>query len=239
MSSLKKNPWRKIGIVGGLGPRASAHFLRLMIDICSEQYDAVQDADYPFVLMVSLANGGLEETGVVNKQVLLAELRETIELFCRKEINVVAIPCNSVFAHYNDFPQCEQIQIVNLPEELASAASKFQPKDISIICSRSLSSTKAYDPYFNAKNIKPVYPNEAIQAKVDHWIFEVMAGRHSDRSVKGFLGLISDLGHRHDAVALACTELPVLVESLTLPLNVLDSSQVLAEATLRAALSIK
>jgi aspartate racemase len=237
MSSSKKNPWHKIGILGGLGPRASAHFLRRLIDICSDQYDAVQDADYPPMFMKSLANGGLDERGVANKQVLLSEINEALELFSKLGVGVVTIPCNSVFAYYDDFPHYEHVQIVNLPDELVSVATKFQPKDIAILCSRSLSSTRAYDKYFHAKNIKPVYPNEAIQARVDHWIFEVMAGRHSDRTLEGLLGLISDLGRNHDAVALACTELPVIVESSTLPLNVLDSSQILAEATLKAAVS--
>lgn len=229
--------WRRIGIIGGHGPRASAHFYGLVVDLCSQKYHAIQDSDYPFIVLVSLHDEGVSEAGDVDKAVLLPEIERALAFFGTIGVSAVAIVCNSVYAYVDEFPQQPRIQIVNLPEELALAVSKLHAKDIAIVCSRSLSDSRAYDPYFLANGIRLRYPEESLQALIDHWILEVMGARYTDRTVTHFWETLNRLASQHDAVVLACTELPVLVGSALLPPNVIDSSRVLAEALLGQASS--
>jgi aspartate racemase len=75
-------------------------------------------------------------------------------------------------------------------------------------------------------------------ATVDRIIFsELVDGVFTDESRQAYVDVISRLGDRGcDAVALACTEIPLLIDSRTSPLPTLDSTRLLARAALLAAL---
>lgn len=224
--------WRRIGIIGGLGPRASAHFYRLLIDLCSQKYQAIQDYDYPYMLLVSLASEGLCEAGLVNEEALMADIEEAFSTFKRLSVDVVAIACNSIYACL-DRPSRHAVQLVNLPEEIATAASKLRAKDVGILCGRVLESSQVYDSYFLAKGIKLHYPESSMQVLIDRWAWEVMAGRYSTQTTKDLLEVVDMLIYQYDAVVLACSEISVLVDPFVLPSKVIDSMYILAEATLK------
>jgi aspartate racemase len=74
---------------------------------------------------------------------------------------------------------------------------------------------------------------------VDHIIFsELVDGVFTDASRQAYDAVIARLRERGcDAVALACTEIPLLMRSDESPLPTLDSTRLLASAALREALA--
>ena len=72
---------------------------------------------------------------------------------------------------------------------------------------------------------------------VDRIIFaELVDGVFTDASREFYIGVIARLGNRGcDAVALACTEIPLLVRPRRASLPTLDSTRLLAQAALREA----
>jgi aspartate racemase len=83
-----------------------------------------------------------------------------------------------------------------------------------------------------------VVPEAADFETVDRIIFaELVDGVFTDESRQAYNGVIARLGERGcDAVALACTEIPLLVRAEESPLPTLDSTRLLARAALRHAL---
>jgi len=65
-----------IGILGGMGPSASADFYSRIIRIFQERHGAVQDTDYPPMFIYSLPLKGFNETGIVDKGLVLTQLTE-------------------------------------------------------------------------------------------------------------------------------------------------------------------
>jgi len=64
--------------------------------------------------------------------------------------------------------------------------------------------------------------------------------RFLPESLAYFQRVIRDLGDNGcDAVALACTEIPLLISPADSPLPILDSTRILARAALRKATSIE
>jgi aspartate racemase len=82
-------------------------------------------------------------------------------------------------------------------------------------------------------------PTEADQADVDRIIFEeLIDGVILDGSRRRYVGVIEDLARRGaDSVALACTEIPLLVAPDDSPLATLDSTRLLASAALSRAIA--
>src|SRR3989338_4022705 len=72
--------FKKIGILGGMGPEASADFYCKIIQYCQEKYDAVQDTDYPSIVIYSLPLYGFNESGITDKNLVLKQLIHGIEI---------------------------------------------------------------------------------------------------------------------------------------------------------------
>jgi aspartate racemase len=96
-----------------------------------------------------------------------------------------------------------------------------------------------YRPVLEALGIETIVPDAADAEVVDRIIFsELVDGVFTDESREIYNRVIRRLADRRcDAVALACTEIPLLVRPEESPLPTLDSTCLLAKAALREAMS--
>lgn len=96
-----------------------------------------------------------------------------------------------------------------------------------------------YRPVLDALGIETMVPDAADAETVDAIIFaELVDGVFTDASREIYNRVIARLSDRGcDAVALACTEIPLLVRPEESPLPTLDSTRLLAKAALREALT--
>jgi len=96
-----------------------------------------------------------------------------------------------------------------------------------------------YRPVLDALGIETVVPDPADAKEVDRIIFaELVDGVFSGASREFYSGVIARLAERGcDAVALACTEAPLLVRPEESALPTLDATRLLAQAALREAMT--
>jgi aspartate racemase len=96
-----------------------------------------------------------------------------------------------------------------------------------------------YTGALGALRIETVVPEADDFETVDRVIFaELVDGVFTDASRQAYNRVIARLAERGcDAVALACTEIPLLVRASESPLPTLDSTRLLASAALREALT--
>jgi aspartate racemase len=96
-----------------------------------------------------------------------------------------------------------------------------------------------YRPVLDALGIETIVPVPADAETVDRIIFaELVDGVFTDASREFYNRVIARLADRGcDAVALACTEIPLLLRPEDSPLPTLDSTRLLAKAALREALT--
>jgi aspartate racemase len=94
-----------------------------------------------------------------------------------------------------------------------------------------------YPRKFEAQGIKHTIPELAQRVKINSIIFdELVNGKFPPESLQYFQSVISELKSKGcDAVALSCTEIPLLVSDATSLLPTLDSTRLLARAALRKA----
>jgi aspartate racemase len=97
-----------------------------------------------------------------------------------------------------------------------------------------------YRPVLDALGIETIVPDAADAQAVDRIIFaELVDGVFTDASRDFYNRVIARLADRGcDAVALACTEIPLLVRPEEVPLPTLDSTRLLAKAALREAMAL-
>ena len=109
---------------------------------------------------------------------------------------------------------------------------------IGVLGTRYTMAGPVYSDALGRLGIESLVPEAADFEMVDRVIFaELVDGVFRDESRQAFNEVIARLARRGcDAVALACTEIPLLVRADESPLPTLDSTRLLARAALRHAL---
>jgi aspartate racemase len=109
---------------------------------------------------------------------------------------------------------------------------------VGLLGTRFTMSGRVYPDALGTLGITVIVPTEADQADVDRIIFdELIDGVLEPRSRGRYVEVIDELESRGaDAVALACTEIPLLVTPDVSPLPTLDSTRLLASAAFTRAI---
>jgi aspartate racemase len=126
---------------------------------------------------------------------------------------------------------------LHIAEEVARSASEDGFKKLGVLGTKLLMEGPVYAGPLAAAGIEKVIPDDADRAKIDEIIFgELVYGRLEGASRRFFGRVIRRLEKAGcDAVALSCTEIPLLVSAADSPLPVIDSTRTLARAALREA----
>ena len=124
---------------------------------------------------------------------------------------------------------------IHIAEEVAREARRRGFKRIGILGTRFLMEGPVYRTSLAPAGIEHRVPNSEQRARVNQIIYdELVQARIVPGSRAYFQNVIRELADGGcDAVALACTEIPLLISSADSPLPILDSTRILARAALR------
>lgn len=121
---------------------------------------------------------------------------------------------------------------------VADEAAARGVRRVGLTGTRWLVESDVYPEQLSARGIECVRPGEAERGEIDRIIMhELVAGRFVPESVAYVRRTIERLaGKGCDAVALACTELPLIVDDGNSALPTLDSTRLLARAAVSRAI---
>lgn len=126
---------------------------------------------------------------------------------------------------------------LHIAEEVAAEAARRGFKRVGLTGTRYLMEGPVYPPKFAARGLEHRIPPPAQRERINAIIFDELVNADlRPESLAYFQQVIRDLkAEGCDAVALSCTEIPLLVTPETSPLPTLDSTRLLARAALRYA----
>jgi aspartate racemase len=139
-----------------------------------------------------------------------------------------------------EFVQAETpLPWLHIAQVLGTEARRRGFRRVGVLGTRFTMSGPVYREALGALGLETLVPEGADFETVDRVIFdELVDGVFTDASRWAYNEVIARLGARGcDAVALACTEIPLLVRPEESPLPTLDSTRLLAAAALREALA--
>ncbi|HLD83314.1 MAG TPA: amino acid racemase [archaeon] len=217
--------WKPIGILGGMGPEATAELYKRIVNVCQFKYGAIKDSDFPemFIYNLPLPDilGDAEDREAI---------RELINASFRKlkgaGSDFIAVPCNTVFDYIG--PSSTKLPVLNIVEEALRECKRLGVKTAGLVSTGNTARRGLYSAFSSGIEIRPL--SGQTQERVDTIILNVLAGRKAieDREyLKALSVQFADEGC--DAVILGCTELPLLVSQEDMELRTIDTLQVLAE----------
>lgn len=130
------------------------------------------------------------------------------------------------------------IPCLNIAEVVADQAARDGRRKIGILGTKYTMTGPVYPGALGRRGLAWAIPQEDDRAIVNTIIFdELCLGVFTDQSRGEYIRIIEDLaGQGCDAVALVCTEIPLLVAADDSPLPVLDSTRLLARAAVDVAI---
>jgi aspartate racemase len=128
---------------------------------------------------------------------------------------------------------------IHIAEEVSGEARRRGFRRLAILGTRFLMEGSVYRSKLASAGIDHRIPAAEQRTRINQIIYdELVYARFIPESRAYFQNIIRDLADNGcDAVALACTEIPLLISSADSPLPILDSTRILARAALREATS--
>lgn len=222
-----------VGILGGLGPAATADFYRKLI----ERTPATRDQDHLRVVIwadPTVPSRAADGRGADPYPALLAGAENLRTLGA----SVVAMPCNSAHAYLDRLVQDTGLHFVDMVRETARAVADLEPPDsdaVGVLGARQLIRSGLYQRQLAEHGVRSVVAGDDEQATLDLAIRQVKAGdfRAASRLATGVADAFRERGVSR--ILLACTELPIAM-SATLASgdpHFVDPTDVLARAVVR------
>src|SRR5262249_42848069 len=148
-------------------------------------------------------------------------------------------PDNSAHLAFDQVQAATPIPWLHIARVVAEETRRRGFRRVGVLGTRYTMAAPMYREHFDSLGIESVVPEPSDFDEVDRIIFaELVDGVFTDASRETYNRVIARLVERGcDAVALACTEIPLLVRPEDSPLPTLDSTRLLARAALAEALS--
>lgn len=223
---------KKLGVIGGMGPLATAYFMELVTLFTEAECDA-QNIEMEILSVPSIPDRtqyilGLNDMSPVPK---IVELRDKLTA---DGCEVIAIPCNTAVFFKNEYTlDCDAL-ILNPIEETALKLNKIGVKKAGVMATDGTMQATLFTKEFAKFGIEPIESDEEHQKIIMDMIYKyVKAGKSIPESlIKECEAHLRDKGA--EIIVLGCTELSMLKKDGQVKEGFLDTLEVLAEASVVA-----
>src|SRR5258706_8267424 len=206
--------------------------------ICRDALERVGKNDHPRITMDSIAMARwLPAFERQDWAGVAAFMLESARLLAEAGADFAICPDNSAHLAWTEVQAATPIPWLHIARVVGEEAARRGARRVGVLGTRYTMSGPVYRDALHELGIDVVSPDGADFETVDRIIWdELVDGLFRDESRRAYQGVIARLAERGcDAVALACTEIPLLVRPDDCSLPVLDSTRLLARAALVAA----
>lgn len=217
---------KKLGIIGGLGPMATATFLKRIIQMteasCDQEHIDCLIAHCP---SIPDRTRRLLDPAAPDPA---APMTEAGQMLARMGAAAIAIPCVTAHGFHRQLAAAIPVPIYNGVELAADYLAARGIRRVGIMATDGTVRTGILDRALTGRGIEPIRPEASGQQAVMDLIYrDVKAGRPADRSL--FQKVTAALTRQGaQLILLGCTELSVAAEEWLPPGRYLDILDVLA-----------
>lgn len=218
---------KTLGIIGGLGPMASAYLLQLII----EMTDARTDQEHLDVIVFDRPDVPDRTAHILDprKPSPLPSMTATAQTLERLGAGVLCAPCVTSHYFYKELQDSVSVPFLNMVAETAEELKAAGKKRPGIMATTGTASTGLFQNAFSQAGLDAKLPSEEGQKLVMGLIYDdIKAGKPADpEKFRRVTEELCQLGC--DCIVLGCTELSLIKKSAGLGPMYLDALEVLAK----------
>lgn len=227
---------KKIGIIGGMGPEATAQFyLKLIaktpVKVDQDHFRVIIDSN-PQIPDRTAAILGVGESPVA----MIVETGKTLE---QAGVTIGCIPCITSHYFYDDVQSQLNFPIIHAIKALNTYIHDNYPdvKTIGVLSTTGTMNTRLYD--LNIEDLEILYPDQRVQEeKVMRAIYGpegIKCGNHGALPLSLLRSAANQLVAKGAELIIAgCTEIPLVLHQEHLDVPLIDPMDVVIEALLKA-----
>jgi len=220
-----------IGILAGMGPRSTAPFVDLVVDECQRQYGAVDDEEFPPMMIYALPAPFYLDRAI-DHAALRAAIVAGLRRLASTGVALVAMPCNTAHIYYGELAAAIDVPLLNMID-LALHELPATAKRVALLASRPTAAARMYQDALERAG-REVYLNDGLQARVDRLIQAIKTAPDRQAAIDLWSELLASLiADGVDTALLACTDLNAVSAAVDAPLALVDATACLAAATVR------
>lgn len=232
---------KTLGVVGGLGPWATAYFMQLLVDMTKA------DKDQQHIPSIVISRPQIpDRTDYIvgrSKENPLSEIIYIGQQLAQLGAEYIAIPC--ITAHYfqEEFANRIPVPVINVVRETVLHVKEAQIDTVGLLATNGTIESGIFQKEFEKSGIRVILPQEREQKAVMELIYEeIKAGKslrgtnRTDRFLE-VSGQLSDNGAQLQI--LGCTELSMLKREQLIGEGYLDVMEVLAREAVKCCGKLK
>jgi aspartate racemase len=227
---------KRIGIIGGLSPESTSEYYLYITHTYTERYG---DHNYPEIVIYSVSFQPYIDWPKLDQWDSIAGgLIEAAHSLEAAGADFIMIATNTMHLVFDRIQAAVQIPMLNLVDAVGDVIVQNRFTTVGLLGTRFTMEKTFYQDNLAKKGIHVLTPSAEDREYINNVIYsELVAGKFTDQSRKGYLNIIDNLAAQGaQGIILGCTEIPLLVRPQDTPLPLFDTTRIHAEAALRYAL---
>ena len=215
----------RIGVLGGIGPEASAEFYFKLIDRLQKTGLIRSNVDFPQIIINSIPAPELTEDKINDNDLepYLSGLKELDKM----GVDFIIMVCNTIHLYYEKLQKEVSVPIIDLRQELRNKILRENVKSVLIIGTPNTIKRGLY----RFDEVKCFEPNEEEIEELSRAIFNFNKGLDKEMQIEKVREICGKyLKSGAEKVILGCTEFAVMFKESQMPK--IDTIDVLVETVL-------
>lgn len=222
---------KKLGILGGMGPEATASLYLNIIRRCQKKFGAKYNSDFPHIIINSVPIPDGEMWKKFDENSVIKALEENCILLEKAKVDFIVVPCNSVHHFIDRMRNAVKIPVLSIVEETTRNTKEKNMDHVSVLATHFTISTRIYENYLSRNGIELIKPTIEEQEHIDGIIVRIESGRRSESDKNALINTIEGLQEKGaEGIILGCTEIPLLIKENDVSIPLFDTIDILAES---------
>lgn len=217
-----------IGILGGMGPAATADMFQKFIHLTP----AHKDQEHIPLLISSIPDIPDRSTAILQGgESPLPAMRDYVARLVQAGAQTILIACNTAHYWHKALQETCPVPIMSIIETAAQAAQANGAQNIGILATNATLATGLYKKEIEARGLRYIEPDPDSQAKVMESIYSLKGGDFNKGQKLMQAQKEALFAKGAEAIILGCTEVPILLaqEAQAEPHRYIDATEALVK----------
>ncbi|MFI3213046.1 MAG: amino acid racemase [Eubacteriales bacterium] len=222
---------KRLGVIGGLGPMATALYMKMII----EMTEAENDQEHIEMIIYNCPQIP-DRTGYILGESQLNPVSKMLEIgqkLVKDGAELITFPCVTANYFYKELSEGIDVPMINMIEKVCDYLIEQNIQNVGLMATSGTITSGLFQDLFSKAGLKLIVPNEENQRNIMHVIYEnVKANKPAE--IQRFDKVARELrSNGAEIIILGCTELSVVKENCDIGTGYLDIMRLLARCTVQ------
>jgi aspartate racemase len=232
MQNRQRPTYRRIGIIGGIGPESTMIYYQYIV---REHYRQNGNLQYPEILILSVNYQDYEKClcqGQWNS--IITKVTQALKSLQKAGAHYGLIACNTLHVVFDEIRSQSPIPLISIVEATIESIEQQGMKTVGLLGTALTMNSGVYRKNLETRGIETLVPSEEDKRFIDEVIHEeLVPGVIRTKSRERFIRIIDGLASLGaEGVILGCTEIPLLISQQDCQIQLFDTALIHAQKAL-------